>query len=172
MILPGGYGGAAKQRENSLILPSKVKPDRHRLPSSDGLGQSRHSVCWSFGAAIERRALNPQNAVPLPSGGTDDWGNLLVAKVLLPQGKPYEQVRDEWLHEFKNLVQLRHPNVTYVHQAFEYRDTFYLIIERCDMSLMRLITGPNVQGDLWQPRAIQQAPADPRRSSGQDRDCF
>lgn len=79
---------------------------------------------------------------------TDDWGNLLVAKILLPQEKPYEQVREEWLHELNNLTLLRHPNITYIHQAFEYRDTFYLVVERCQMTLDVLINKPDIQGDI------------------------
>lgn len=82
---------------------------------------------------------------------TDDWSNRLVAKVVLPQNRSYEQVREEWLHEFQNLVQLRHPNITFIHQAFEYRDTFYLVVERCDMMLEQLITGPGMKGDIWLP---------------------
>ena len=33
----------------------------------------------------------------------DEWGNQLAAKVLLPQNRPYEVVRKEWLHELQNL---------------------------------------------------------------------
>lgn len=70
---------------------------------------------------------------------------------MLPQNRAYDQVREEWLHEFNNLMQLRHPNVTYMHQAFEYRDTFYLIVERCDVTLDRLIVLPSTDGDIWLP---------------------
>lgn len=82
---------------------------------------------------------------------TDDWGNSLVAKIILPQSKPYEQVKDEWLSELKNLILLRHPNVTFMHQAFEYRDTFYLIVEHCFSSLTSLINSPKTNGNLWLP---------------------
>jgi len=82
---------------------------------------------------------------------TDDWGNNLIAKVLLPQSKPYEQVKDEWLVELRNLMQLRHPNITFVHQAFEYRDTFYLIVERCSSPLTSLINSPTTDSDIWLP---------------------
>ena len=40
---------------------------------------------------------------------TDDWHNSLVAKVIVPKGRTYEQVRDGWLRELRNLVELRHP---------------------------------------------------------------
>ncbi len=82
---------------------------------------------------------------------TDEWGNDLVAKVLLPQGRTYEQVRQEWLTELQNLKALRHPNITYVYDAFECRDTFYLIIERCAVTLMDLIGAPDLPGEDWLP---------------------
>lgn len=81
----------------------------------------------------------------------DDWANDLVAKVILPQERTYEQVRDEWLKELTSLMHLRHPNITYVHDAFEYRDTFYLIIERCSQSLNDLLAMPGIQGEIWLP---------------------
>ena len=80
----------------------------------------------------------------------DEWGNELVAKVLLPR-KPYEIVRSDWLHEFQNLQRLRHPHVTFIHQAFEYRDTFYLIVEKCSCTLKVLIEESNINGKLWLP---------------------
>lgn len=60
-------------------------------------------------------------------------------------------MRDEWLAELKNLTLLRHPNITYIYQAFEYRDTFYLIVERCSFDLTQLIGQPNIQGSVWLP---------------------
>ena len=81
----------------------------------------------------------------------DDWGNLLVAKVLLPHERTYEQVRDEWQHELLNLMQVRRPNITYMHNAFEYKDTFYIIVERCVGNLWPLILNPESDPDLWLP---------------------
>ena len=81
----------------------------------------------------------------------DEWGNELVAKVLLPQNRSYETVQKEWIHEFQNLQQLRHPQVTFIHQAFEYRDTFYLIVEKCAFTLKVLIENSDIDGELWLP---------------------
>lgn len=82
----------------------------------------------------------------------DEWGNELAAKVLLPQSRSYEVVREEWFHELQNLQQLRHPHVTFIHQAFEYRDTFYIIVEKCLCTLKDLIVGPSgINGELWLP---------------------
>ena len=80
---------------------------------------------------------------------TDDWGNELVAKVFLPRDQPYEAVRANWMRELECLVHLRHPHVTYVYDAFEHDDTFYLIIERCSGSLDKLITWQGLEGALW-----------------------
>jgi serine/threonine-protein kinase len=80
---------------------------------------------------------------------TDDWSNPLVAKVLLPQNRSYELVRTEWERELKNLVLLRHPNVTFVHDAFEYRGTFYLVVERCDHTLAELISWDGLDPNAW-----------------------
>ena len=79
----------------------------------------------------------------------DEWGNELVAKVLLPRGQSYEAIRGNWLREFQNLQQLRHPQVTFIHQAFEYRDTFYLIVEKCEFTLEDLVG--DISGELWLP---------------------
>ena len=81
----------------------------------------------------------------------DEWGNELAAKVLLPQNRSYEAVREEWLHELQNLQQLRHPHVTFIHKAFEYRNTFYIIVEKCVLTLKNLINMPSINGEIWAP---------------------
>lgn len=79
---------------------------------------------------------------------TDEWGNDLVAKILLPRNRSYEEVRQRWLSELNHLLSLRHPNVTYVYDSFEYRDTFYLIIERCAANLSQWTS---IRGEAWLP---------------------
>jgi serine/threonine-protein kinase len=83
----------------------------------------------------------------------DEWGNELVAKVLLPRNQSYETIRENWLHEFQNLQQLRHPQITFIHQAFECQDTFYLIVEKCEFTLKDLVsnTSDSTDGELWLP---------------------
>lgn len=78
----------------------------------------------------------------------DDWGNSLVAKILLPN-ESYEKVRDAWHREIDNLVRLRHPNITHIYDAFEFEDTFYLIIERCAFTLMDLFQYPGRDRAAW-----------------------
>lgn len=84
---------------------------------------------------------------------TDEWSNELVAKILIPRDQTYEQVRENWLEELRKLVTLRHPNITYVHNAFEYKDTFYIIIERCNMTLESIIANAESTngGEIWVP---------------------
>lgn len=81
----------------------------------------------------------------------DDWGNPLVAKILMPHDQSYRQVRRVWQDELRKLLVMRHPNITFVYDAFEYQDTFYLIIERCSFPLSRLITRLGLDADRWIP---------------------
>ncbi|EOX4959886.1 serine/threonine protein kinase [Vibrio alginolyticus] len=82
---------------------------------------------------------------------SDEWNNRLVAKVLSPKNRSYEQVKYEWEKELNHLKTLRHPNVTFIHQAFECRDTFYIVTERCEFTLGQLIARPGFDGHLWFP---------------------
>lgn len=78
----------------------------------------------------------------------DVWGNDLAAKVLKPMGS-YEKDRSAAARELEKLVLLRHPNITYVHEAFEYRDTFYIITERCHGALTNLLMQKWFSGPDW-----------------------
>lgn len=82
---------------------------------------------------------------------SDEWGNPLVAKVLVPRNQTYDEVRENWLLELGKLRDLRHPNVTFVHAAFECDDTFYLVIERCSMTLDVVINLKDISPDGWIP---------------------
>jgi serine/threonine-protein kinase len=61
----------------------------------------------------------------------DVWENDLAAKVLKPVGT-YDKVKASFQAEFLKLLALRHPNITYIYDAFECRDTFYIITEKCE----------------------------------------
>lgn len=78
----------------------------------------------------------------------DVWENDLAAKVLKPIGS-YEKVKAAAEAEFIKLLQLRNPYVTFVYDAFEYRDTFYIITERCHSPVTNLFALPNFDGKLW-----------------------
>lgn len=90
---------------------------------------------------------------------TDEWSNGLVAKVLRP-AQSFEQMLAQWRAEVANLSLLRHPNITYIHDAFEHEGAFYLIIEKCMYSLDRIFGRanpdwvPHVARDLLQALAF------------------
>ncbi len=60
-------------------------------------------------------------------------------KMLRPANKPYHVVREEWALEMKRLESYRHPNIVYIHDAFEDNYLFYLALEKCDTSLRALL---------------------------------
>jgi eukaryotic-like serine/threonine-protein kinase len=63
-------------------------------------------------------------------------------KMLRPANKAYQDVKDEWSREMLRLESFRHPNVVYIHDAFECNYLFYLALERCDTSLRALLGRP------------------------------
>jgi len=127
------------------LEPAQVQPPRQFVPPMVGETITCNYVNYHIGQQIGQGAFGAVYEC------TDDWSNRLVAKVLLPHNRPYEQVKEEWWHEINNLKQLRHPNITFLHQAFEYRDTFYIVVERCDFNLSELIGTPNFLPNLWLP---------------------
>jgi serine/threonine-protein kinase len=63
-------------------------------------------------------------------------------KMLRPANKPYQSVKEEWSREMKRLESFRHPNIVYIHDAFESNFLFYLALERCDTSLRAMLGKP------------------------------
>lgn len=78
----------------------------------------------------------------------DVWNNALAVKVLKPTGT-YEKVKENAEGEFQRLLQLRHPSITYVYDAFEYRDTFYIITEKCYSPISAVFDLENLDGMSW-----------------------
>lgn len=78
----------------------------------------------------------------------DIWENDLAAKVLKPIGT-YDKVKASATDEFIKLMQLRNPHITFVYDAFEFRDTFYIITERCHLSAKQLFSLENFNGLNW-----------------------
>ena len=79
---------------------------------------------------------------------TDEWNNELAAKVLKPNA-PYEELLKAATEEMQKLYLVRHPFVTYVYDAFEYRDTFYIITERCHFPLEAFFREEWFSGPVW-----------------------
>lgn len=78
---------------------------------------------------------------------TDEWANPLVAKVLKP-AMSFEEVRRQWESEVNNLSRMRHPNITYIYDAFYHDNAFYIIVEKCLYSLDRVL--PRID-ESWLP---------------------
>jgi serine/threonine-protein kinase len=78
----------------------------------------------------------------------DVWKNDLAAKVLKPLGS-YEKVKAAAEAEFTKLRELRNPYITFVFDAFEFRDTFYIITERCHSPITDLFALDNFNGRHW-----------------------
>lgn len=78
----------------------------------------------------------------------DGWNNQLAVKVLKPI-KTFEEVQRAAEAEMQKLFLLRHPFVTYVYDSFVYRDTFYIITERCDHSLAAFFGESWFVGPAW-----------------------
>ena len=63
-------------------------------------------------------------------------------KVLRPTDRPMAKVREEWAREVRRLLALRHPNVVYIHDAFEWQGTFCVALEWCDHTLRDMLEQP------------------------------
>jgi len=63
-------------------------------------------------------------------------------KMFRPANRHYETVKQEWTAEMERLETFRHPNIVFVHDAFESNFLFYLALERCDTSLRRILGKP------------------------------
>jgi serine/threonine-protein kinase len=63
-------------------------------------------------------------------------------KMFRPANRPYETVKLEWAQEMKRLESYRHPNIVYIHDAFEVNHLFYIALERCDTSLRAIMGRP------------------------------
>jgi len=78
----------------------------------------------------------------------DIWNNELAAKILKPNGT-YEDIKASALDELEKLKTLRHPFITYVFDAFECRDTFYIITEKCHGTIKDLFKLKDFNGQMW-----------------------
>jgi serine/threonine-protein kinase len=69
-----------------------------------------------------------------------------AVKMIRPANRPYAEVHAEWVREIQRLLSLRHPNVVYIHDAFEQGNLFYLALERCDHPLSAMLGAPLREG--------------------------
>lgn len=84
---------------------------------------------------------------------TDEFGTDLVIKLLKPL-HPIERLRERGFAEAQKAFHLRHPNITYVYDFFEYRDTLHIVYERCGHPISSLFNVPNYDAQL-QPGSVR-----------------
>jgi serine/threonine-protein kinase len=73
---------------------------------------------------------------------TGPFDQAYALKMMRPSNRPYGEVQAEWAREVQRLLSLRHPNVVYIHDAFERETLFYLALERCDHPLSAMLGAP------------------------------
>jgi serine/threonine-protein kinase len=71
-----------------------------------------------------------------------------AVKMIRPSNRPYADVHAEWVKEVHRLLSLRHPNVVYIHDAFEQGNLFFLALERCDHPLSAMLGSAMQEGLL------------------------
>ncbi|HYO59005.1 protein kinase family protein [Archangium sp.] len=139
--------------EGSSNKKVQVEPEKTFRPPEEGdiIEYGGHE--YRFGKFIDSGAFG------LVYECADEWDNELVAKVFMPKNQTYLEVQKLWSRELNALRELRHPNVTFIHDAFECNDTFYLIIERCALTIKDLIQRqqqlPNLSGEIWIPHVAR-----------------
>jgi eukaryotic-like serine/threonine-protein kinase len=92
--------------------------------------------------------FNPKVGGTPPFKHREGWAAGLLRLKRGPLG-PYEQVRDSALAELNKLGLMRHPFITYIFDAFEFRRTFYIITERCSCPLSSLLAQDWFNGAVW-----------------------
>ncbi len=77
---------------------------------------------------------------------TGPFDQIYALKMVRPSNRPYAEVQAEWSREQSRLFSLRHPNVVYIYDSFEYDHIFYLALERCDHALKAMLGTPMQEG--------------------------
>lgn len=74
------------------------------------------------------------------------FDQVYAVKMIRPANRPYQEVYTEWAKETQRLMSLRHPNVVYMHDAFEQDHLFFMALEKCEHSLTDMIGTPMQEG--------------------------
>lgn len=137
----------APEDAHAAALPVVAQGPAPRYAVQPSSGESITSLATGNTYTIESRIGEGHFGVVYSC--FDVWNNDLAVKVLKPNGS-YDKVRDAATAEFQKLLALRHPFVTFIHDAFEYRDTFYIVTERCFKPLSGLYEGrSDFNGSVW-----------------------
>ncbi len=110
-------------------------PDRVRYPSPGALVTSSRGT-YRVKSEVGRGA---QGAVYEAIGPFDQR---FALKLQVPAMRPYAEVYTQWRAEAQRLLLLRHPNVVYLHDAFEHEYLFYMSLEWCPHTLRDLLARP------------------------------
>lgn len=132
------------EQTTSDVSAVAQSPDRLFVPPSDG----EQITSEATGNTYRIGSLIGEGNFGYVFDCQDTWENELAVKILKPRGS-YEQVRNSALLEYEKLRLLRHPNITYVYDAFEFRDTFYIVFEKCWQPINQFAQGENFKGHLW-----------------------
>jgi eukaryotic-like serine/threonine-protein kinase len=73
---------------------------------------------------------------------TGPFDQAYAVKMVRPANRPYAEVQAEWVKEGERLLSLRHPNVVYIHDAFESGHLFFLALEKCEHPLSEMLGTP------------------------------
>ena len=80
---------------------------------------------------------------------TDDWSNLLAAKILKPVFTE-ETLKLKAQKELNILLSLRSPFITFVYDAFECMGDYFIITEKCDFTIEKLFSIPDLCSTSYQ----------------------
>lgn len=111
------------------------RPSGPRLPPSSVRFPAAGDVLPSpRGTYTVERAIG-QGAYGAVYAAIGPFDQRYALKLLVPANRPYAEVQTEWAKETERLLRLRHPNVVYMHDAFEADFLFYMALEWCSCSL-------------------------------------
>lgn len=126
---------------------SRPRPFRPTLQSMGGLPtqihfpEAGHVLASPRGSYEVTRALG-KGAYGAVYEAVGPFDQRYALKLFVPANRPYAEVQAEWRKEVERLLLLRHPNVVYLHDAFEHEHLFFLALEWCACSLRDLLRGP------------------------------
>lgn len=81
---------------------------------------------------------------------TDDWGHDLVAKVLKPVGE-WQETQDKAISEVMAQSIVRSPHIVQVFDTFVFKGAYYVISERCTLTLREVIQDERTSPAIWFP---------------------
>lgn len=73
--------------------------------------------------------------------GYDAFEIPYAIKVFKPAGRSYDEVKFMWQEEAQKLRKLFHPHIAYMHDVFEYKFAFYIVMELLGASLANFVKG-------------------------------